>query len=1011
MEKVGIEINLMNADEALKTLQRIDRTVSDLGRKRTMIKLDDGSLVSVDERIKQIKDRLAALDSAKKMGVITKDEVREAKRLSAELKVISRGLKDGTANAKTFAQQFNSISSKVAHIGSAMQSLGNAMTRLTSPFRRITTGLLMGAGYKALNMFTEGFGGAFERADIMRNYSRSLEAFGFSAEDANNAIEKLNESVLGLPTGLDEIVALQKKFVAASQDIEKSTNLAIAANNSFLASGSDARQKKVAERIISQLAGGAEIANSSWDALQRAMPLVFTTLAKESKMGVSDYMSALKSGKISTDEFIESFSRIGRKGAIADAANVMKQSWAGLTANIQNATRRMGQGIIESLNSVFEQKTGRTLLQTLLGVDANGENLGDGIKHWIDDLSTSVQDWIKANPDRILEFFETLKSIDFKSLLKGMAEGLGWMVRGIEAVARIAGDKNLERLGRLAIKGNIFGWLFSVGGGLLKGLRHPLAGIGTIALRGFGKLGKGGLFGKLAGIFGKKGDITAAETTAKSIPSVADTFKSAFSALSGLIKAAGAVTLVAGTGFIAFKAAKSILKDLKEMVDLVNGGGWDNVGYVASGVIVGIGAFTEIFQAIGTALGPQGLLAVAIASAASFFVAGAFAADMWAIKTGVIQIRDTITELDNVANAITNMKGINTLGEDVKQKFRTTIDAINEIKQMFVGKNGSPMDRGVVEQGLPTFGIGKVGALTNIANAIAQMQRIVEEFNKLAVLSVTDPSQVIADIKEACNLLQGVRAPKGIKGHTEAAADAIYQMRRMVYHINQLASMSVSVDAFKSVVQQIKDALAELKTLDQTLELDIKVVIGDGFQSSVDGVEKKIKGARTTIQKAVDYVTSKTYRGTVSVTLSASVNTAGAIKTISDGAREVARIGRNVPLPKASGGLIYRAKGGSIPWKKRSTDTVPAMLTPGEFVHNKHAVSAFGIDFMRKVNNLDMKGAMNELMHRAGNMANINRGTNITNNNYNNQRVTINNNGASGAGFTFKSASRFVGAF
>ena len=33
------------------------------------------------------------------------------------------------------------------------------------------------------------------------------------------------------------------------------------------------------------------------------------------------------------------------------------------------------------------------------------------------------------------------------------------------------------------------------------------------------------------------------------------------------------------------------------------------------------------------------------------------------------------------------------------------------------------------------------------------------------------------------------------------------------------------------------------------------------------------------------------------------------------------------------------------------------------------------------------------------------------NNNYNNQKVTINNSNNAGAGFTFKSASRFVGAF
>lgn len=118
-------------------------------------------------------------------------------------------------------------------------------------------------------------------------------------------------------------------------------------------------------------------------------------------------------------------------------------------------------------------------------------------------------------------------------------------------------------------------------------------------------------------------------------------------------------------------------------------------------------------------------------------------------------------------------------------------------------------------------------------------------------------------------------------------------------------------------------------------------------------------------------------------------------------------------MQRAQGGYIYRARGGSVghPGRPRGSDKIPAWLTAGEYVQNKRAVDTFGIDFMRKVNNLDVKGAMNELMHRAGGMANINRGTSIVNNNYNNQKVVINNGNSAGAGFTFKSASRFVGAF
>ena len=63
-------------------------------------------------------------------------------------------------------------------------------------------------------------------------------------------------------------------------------------------------------------------------------------------------------------------------------------------------------------------------------------------------------------------------------------------------------------------------------------------------------------------------------------------------------------------------------------------------------------------------------------------------------------------------------------------------------------------------------------------------------------------------------------------------------------------------------------------------------------------------------------------------------------------------------------GVTYRAQGGTIAiprFKKKGTDTVPAMLTPGEYVQNKGAVDYFGVDFMRKINHKDLSGALQTL--------------------------------------------------
>ena len=59
-----------------------------------------------------------------------------------------------------------------------------------------------------------------------------------------------------------------------------------------------------------------------------------------------------------------------------------------------------------------------------------------------------------------------------------------------------------------------------------------------------------------------------------------------------------------------------------------------------------------------------------------------------------------------------------------------------------------------------------------------------------------------------------------------------------------------------------------------------------------------------------------------------------------------------------------RASGGPIDWSPRGTDTVPAMLTPGEFVMRKSAVDKYGMGFMSAIN--EGRGGSGGYMHEGG---------------------------------------------
>lgn len=120
------------------------------------------------------------------------------------------------------------------------------------------------------------------------------------------------------------------------------------------------------------------------------------------------------------------------------------------------------------------------------------------------------------------------------------------------------------------------------------------------------------------------------------------------------------------------------------------------------------------------------------------------------------------------------------------------------------------------------------------------------------------------------------------------------------------------------------------------------------------------------------------------------------------------------PIALSTGGEVpqYRADGGSI-FQRRGTDTVPAMLTPGEFVTNRKAVSTYGVEFMKRLNSLDIGGAFQSLtkFNPTKTMQRPNIATTINNvkttNNTNNARVNQTINGGNQK-HAFKRANRYV---
>lgn len=696
-ELIGIELQLKGYDGVMSDLRMLDGMLKGFRGGKNKIEIQNNLAKTKAEivalrgelnRLREIRNVLSA-KGIKSEGLNNKInettvKLRDAEQAAREFRYALQNF-----SKMSFKQAFNKISSSVAHIGSAMQSAGNAMTRFYAPFRRFTTGMVYGLGYKALNMLTSGFSGAFERYDTMQNYAKSLEALGLNAdktfkvfkgqEKAMTAIDNLNESVLGLPTGLDEIVASQKMFAGATGEMEKSTKAAIATNNAFLASGMGSREQRFLQRYMVSLASGAELAATQWQSMGRIAPLVMRAVAEELGYAGDKYKqfnADVQDGTISGEQFLDAFIKVGTEGKVQQAANVMKTTWSGLAANLQNATKRMGEGILKTLDEIMVQYNGRNLVQNLLGFDAQGNEVGGGIKHFINDISDAVKEWVKAHPEEILDFINALKGVDWKSLLGGFAEGMLATVRMFESFAKFAGGKDLSWIGRWVMRLGRWGSALTILGGLLKGSRHIIA-LGGAGMRGLLQgFGGFGLFGAIKRFFGGSRN---ADKVLKEAPSMMTSLRGAVSSLSGVLTAAGYIAIPAATIWGSVKAIKSVIKDLAEIGDLVGQVDWGTAAMTLEGFGIFVVGFAKLGQIFGQDLAGSiaTLKGEAVFGAITALATGIAALDTKLIKSTFGSFRDVTTYL---GESIDNLRGLKKLNTDkAGSKIKNLIDTMSQI--------------------------------------------------------------------------------------------------------------------------------------------------------------------------------------------------------------------------------------------------------------------------------------------------------------------------------------------
>lgn len=242
-------------------------------------------------------------------------------------------------------------------INSLTNSVKNGGTKIKNIVAALGITKIIG---KALSTINNSMEGAISRIDILNNFPKVMKNLGISSDDSTKAVKKLSEGLKGIPTKLDDASLAVQRFTSINNDINKSTDYFLALNNALLAGGASADIQANALEQLSQMYAVGTVDAQAWRSVQTAMPAQLQQVAKSlgytSTAVGGDFYNAMKSGKISMEQFMQQIVKLNKEGIgqYSSFAEQAKSATGGIQTSISNAKTAIVRGVGNIISAVDE---------------------------------------------------------------------------------------------------------------------------------------------------------------------------------------------------------------------------------------------------------------------------------------------------------------------------------------------------------------------------------------------------------------------------------------------------------------------------------------------------------------------------------------------------------------------------------------------------------------------------------------------------------------------------------
>lgn len=301
---------------------------------------------------------------------------------------------------------------------------------------------------KVLNIVTSSISSAVKRVDTLNNANRTFENMGFSAGATASAMEALKDSILGLPTPLDQAVEGVQLLAGATNDVGRAQKIFTALNNAIIGFGGSAYDVQGAIVQLSQAFSNGRVDAQTWNSLiQSGLGPALNALARQMGKTTGELKAQLSDGTISVEAFQDALIKMNKEGGggLKSFEQISKDATSGIGtgwANLQTAITRGLAKIIEAIGaeniSNFITTIGK-VFETSLGYVVKFIDL---IRQ-VDDAFNTAKRYATDFYNEVVRVFNSVTSYVSKLVDSGinvLNSGIQEVVKALEAVKSTGED-------------------------------------------------------------------------------------------------------------------------------------------------------------------------------------------------------------------------------------------------------------------------------------------------------------------------------------------------------------------------------------------------------------------------------------------------------------------------------------------------------------------------------------------------------------------------------------------